>query len=137
MSITSKNGFRSLIIVSFISGFGGVLDRVFPSLLSPELQEYFNSAQVTNYGIILAAISLVLILLSLIALIGVLMFRRWGRTLYVSVTALGIALLPLFNEQISSGIAAAFSTFSTISAGMAIALMFVDPVKANFESMAG
>lgn len=56
MNITSKSGFRTLIIVSFLSAFGSAVDRVFPSLLRPELQELFRSAEVTTEGMVMAVV---------------------------------------------------------------------------------
>ena len=134
MNITSKYGFRLFVILSVFVGFGALVDLLFPSLLSAELQEYFNSAELTSYGGFLATTSIALPFLGLISLIGILMFRSWGRTLYVGLTIVGILFLPFFNEQISSGLSAAFSTLSTLTSGMIIILMYVAPVNEYFKN---
>jgi hypothetical protein len=108
MSVTSKNGFRTLLVLSTLTGFGGLADVIFPSLLSPELREYFSKAEVTSYGKFLAAYTFLMSFLGIVAFIGVLMFRKWARTLSVILTVIGILFLPFFTEQISSGLSAAF-----------------------------
>jgi succinate-acetate transporter protein len=90
MSITSKNGFRAFLIVSTLIGFGGLVDVIFPSLLSPELQEYFAKAEITNYGKFLAAYSFIMSIIGLVSFIGILKFRKWARSLYVILTIVGL-----------------------------------------------
>ena len=133
MNITTKNGFRAFLIFTVLISFGSLVDVFFPSLLSPELQDYFEKAEVTSNGIFLAIYSLVMTVMGIVALIGVLMYRKWGRALTVTLTILGILLLPIFDEQISSGLSAAFSSFSATAGGIILALMYLSPVKEHFE----
>lgn len=134
MSITSKNGFRAFLIVNTLIGFGGLVDVIFPSLLSPELQEYFAKVEVTNYGIFLAAYSFIMSIIGFVSFIGILKFRKWARSLYVILTIVGLLFTPFFTEQISSGLSSAFSSFSSITSGIILALMYMSPVKEYFEN---
>ncbi|MGJ0492226.1 hypothetical protein [Methylobacter sp.] len=134
MSITSKNGFRAFLIVSTLIGFGGLVDVIFPSLLSPELQEYFAKAEVTNYGKFLAAYSFIMSIIGLVSFIGILKFRKWARSLYVILTIVGLLFTPFYTEQISSGLSSAFSSFSSIASGIILALMYMPPVKEYSEN---
>jgi hypothetical protein len=114
-------------------GFGGLVDVIFPSLLSPELQKYFANAEVTSYGKFLAVYTVIMFIIGLVSFIGVLLFRKWARILSVIITIVGILFMPFFNEQISSGLSAAFSIFSSIASGIILALMYTSPVKEYFE----
>jgi hypothetical protein len=133
MTFTTRNGFRLLIVVSYLTAFGQLVDLAFPSLLAPELQEYFQQAQATPRGVLMGSASAALFIASLVVLVGVLRFRTWARSLYVVVSVLGFVLVALFDEQISSGLAAAFGALSSMISGACLALMFIEPVRGYFE----
>ena len=129
----TRNKFRLLVILNLIIGFGALLDLFFPALLSPEMRAHFAKAEASTYGVALAIYSLIATLLGFISVVGLLMFRRWARTLTLFLTCVSILSMPFFTEQISSGLSSAFSLLSSILSGAVIALMYVAPVSSYFS----
>ena len=133
MTFATKNGFRALVVTSYVIALGGFVDIAFPSLLAPELQAYFAKAELTTKGTVAAVLSTLLLIAGLVALYGLLRFRSWARTLYVALTVAGIIMLAtVIDEQISSGLAATFLYVSDFLGGVVLAMMYLAPVKDYF-----
>ena len=96
--ITSKKGFQIFFIISILFGLGVFADSLFPSLIEPELQNCFISADINSKEMLKIAGSILTALWSM-SLCGILMFRRWGRALYVGLTILANLIMPFLNTQ--------------------------------------
>jgi len=131
----SRRGFRILVIVGFLLGIAGMVDTVFPSLLPSDARALFDAAKtkpVETYWKFMATLSVVFSLAQLVAIVGVILFRRWGRHAYTILTVGGILLLPFYQVLIASGFSSMFGAASTVVAGMVITLMYLPPVREFF-----
>jgi len=74
------------------------------------------------------------ILIGLSASAGVLLFRRWGRTLFVAASLISLALSPLSGLYVDVGWTVMVASAAGIAEGMIISLMFFSPLRKLFHN---
>ena len=73
-----------------------------------------------------------MMLVSLLASVGVLLFRPWGRGLFLSVSVVNVLLTPLVGFYVDVGWTVMVAALAGTSEGMIIALMYFSPVRRMF-----
>ncbi|BDY05195.1 hypothetical protein [Ferrimonas sp. YFM] len=137
----SKAAFRTLVILELlIAIISLVFELFFPNTLVEEVN--FQILEVAATGgetgemlenIVVSASSL----LYLVAFVGLLMFRNWGRILYV---ASYIIILPSYYINglwLYSETATLFNDHAFMLGGFIVALIYFSPVKDHFEPSKG
>lgn len=122
------------VVLSTAVGFGAFVDIFIPSRLAPELHSYIQNEHNNDLIILINFIGFASLIFGIIAFIGILLFKKWSRTLYVLLAISAFLLLPFYPTVINSGLSTAFSYFYQITIGIIIALMYMKPVKDYFES---
>lgn len=134
--------FRILLLASLLVGIAaGVVDMVFPSLIPRELTDAQAKLEEATWGaagwgtlsIALTALA-VLGALGLAGMVGLFLFRPWGRTISVIATALTLPLYLLLGPVIQSGGAYLLQEISMILWGGLLALAYFSPLGVRFGS---
>jgi len=107
---------------------------------APWLYGYLDaeSQQILSYGGIKASIYLpnwvfnIYLILTIISYIGMYLFRKAFRLLFVSILVLSIPLETLFGMVVMTGIEAAMLDISNILSGIVIALAYFTELKSKF-----
>lgn len=130
--------FRAFLILFLIFGIAAAsVDSLFTNLLSPSLTDALEkepplSARDTHPAIIAILISW--FVLSLAALVGIFLFRGWGRSVSLYTTILGFFIVPLFGSCVSSGISCALNEASVTLWGVALSMSYFSPLAARFQT---
>lgn len=72
-------------------------------------------------------------LLSLLASVGVILFRRWGRRLFLVVTVASLLTVPLTGLYVDVGLTVMVASAAALIEGMIVALMYFSPLRKAFE----
>jgi hypothetical protein len=141
-----RRNFQTLVVVHQLLVFASaVVQSVTDVWLPPELQGYlgveqtlfeegpgaeapFEAARVL-WWVLTAA--------SLAASAGLLFFRRWGRTLFVAVAAVGVLLAPIGGLYVDVGWTVMVSSLAGLCEGAIIALVYFSPLRKMFARAAG
>lgn len=131
--------FRALILLSLLASFAAnLVDNLFPSLLAgfptdafAHAEQPFESWILGNYKMSLA-IGVAYILCMLVSIIGLFLFRGWGRTLAVVVSVINIGSMPFIGPNWFSGLAYALFELSAMSWGAVLALAYFSPISQRF-----
>jgi hypothetical protein len=136
-----RRNFQTLVVVHQLLVLAtAVVQSVTDAGLPPELQGYLDLEQSLLDGPqeggppfdAASALWWLLMLASLTASAGVLFFRRWGRTLFVAVTAVGALLVPIGGLYVDTGWTVMVASLAGLCEGMIIALMYFSPVRRMF-----
>ena len=131
----TQRSFRILLVMHLVSLLlGGVLGHAFPQLLSADLAEAYAATEAESVlGQPWAwAVVAPLGIAGLAGYVGLFMLRRWGRTLSLATTALGLCLYPFFGPTVATWPQSALTDLSNILWGAALALAYLGPVSAQF-----
>lgn len=136
-----RRNFQTLVVVHQLLVFAAmVVQSVTDGWLPPELQGHLgldrsllDEAQGDEPPFEAArALWWVLMPASLAASAGVLFFRRWGRTLFVAVAAVGVLLVPIGGLYVDVGWTVMVSSLAGLCEGALIALMYFSPLRRLF-----
>ncbi len=101
------------------------------------LPEFFDWYSLFENHLVMFVSTLVLILaLAIISLIGVLMFKAWGRWLYLVVTLLALPISVTLGPTISYGWEVALFDLLNMFHGAVILSMFLQPIASEFKTTA-
>jgi hypothetical protein len=138
-----KRNFQILVVVHQFLIFGSlVVQALTDSWMLPEMRSFLgielsvvnDVAEVTAPSRMMDALWWGMTVLSLLASVGVILFQRWGRTLFVLVSILGLLLIPFGGIYIDVGWTVLVGSAATIIEGMIISLMFFSPLRKLFRS---
>ena len=73
-------------------------------------------------------------LIFVLASVGLILFRQWGRTLFVFLSILNLLLVPFEEIYADTGWTVFVGSAAYIVEGMIISLMFFSPVRRGFKS---
>lgn len=73
-------------------------------------------------------------LAAIVGMVGLFMFKRWGRSLSLYSTLAGLVLFPLFGPSLSSGFESALFEASTMLWGAILALSYHSAISASFSN---
>lgn len=134
----SKNQFRALVVLSYLSPFLGVFyDYFFPNLLVDRVVDYVHGLE---YGVLMSnpmvflVLSAITFVVYVTSFVGILPFKSWARHLCL----IGfLPLLPvstLMGITIYSGWEQFFYDISILLFGVLLALVYYSPVTQYFHS---
>ena len=137
-----RRNFQILVAASQILTIGTLLVQyVTESSLPPELLGYLSDYETILIPDRLSIIELstnipflVQTLLGILAAIGLILFRTWGRPVYLVYIAAELSITVLAGPYISTGWTAFAGYVSSITEGLILALMYFSPVRKMFGS---
>jgi hypothetical protein len=135
-----RRNFQILVAVSQVLTIGiVVVQYVTESSLPPELLGYLSDYETILIPDRLSIIELltnipflVETLLGIFAATGLILFRTWGRLVYLVYIAAGLIITVLAGPYISTGWTAFVGYVSSITEGLILALMCFSPVRKMF-----
>ncbi|MBW1838998.1 MAG: hypothetical protein JRI49_03605 [Deltaproteobacteria bacterium] len=137
MNMDSKQILKNLIIaqwiVLFAAIFIGVIERQYlPDSLRIYLEEIAKAemtlAETANLSIILIAL-----VAYLISSVGLLLYKVWGRWLYLYSNIVGFVIGPLLGPMINPPFAGTLDDLSTALVGLTIGVIYFSDAKKFFE----
>ena len=138
-----KRNFQTLVVFHQFLIFGSlVVQSLTDSWMSPEMRSFLgidlsvvgDTAEITAPSQMMAVLWWGMTIISLLASVGVILFRRWGRTLFVVVSVLNLLLTPFGGIYIDVGWTVLVGSAAGIIEGMIISLMFFSPLRRLFRS---
>lgn len=138
-----KRNFQTLVVLHQFLNFGSlVVQSITDSWMPPDMRTFLGSdnsvlddpADVTSLSQMLPALWWAVRFISLLASVGVLLFHRWGRNMFVLVTLLSLAMTPFGGLYIDVGWTVLVGSLAGLIEGMIIALMFFSPLRRLFRS---
>ena len=129
--------FRPFILLSAAFGVSSTaVDYFVADLMSPELSSARDNEPmfcfIENYPIISLAILLPWLAAALAGVVGLFLFKPWGRTLSLYSTVLGVFLIPFLGPVVSSGVAFSLDEVAITLWGATLALAYFSPVAERF-----
>lgn len=136
--MTPSLAFRLLVVLSVVLGFATVgVDLLLTDLIPPELTKAIEKESMLGvmetHPFISLAILLPWIIAAFVGLIGIFLFKRWGRTLSLYSTALGFIIVPFLGPSASSGLSYALDEASFTLWGAVLALAYFSPISELFK----
>ena len=141
--MTQSTIFRFLVVASLLFAiFGSLMDHLAPALLPTTLSNAYNvhlSAEDPSLPIIIGmlAFAILLFVAALLATVGLLLFKWWGRPLSVWISVLSLLSYPFLGAMLFSGWALMFTEVATMMWGAVLAMAYYSDVRLRFESDAG
>ncbi len=134
----SKVQFRLLVISSLaLVIFGAAIDILLPNTTTEKIIEYAAEIESMPEGwqlIVLGAFGSVALILAIASFIGLLLFKRWGRIMYIAGYIAMVPIYPLMGVWVYGGISQLFYDLSMIAAGAILVLMYFSSVAAYFDN---
>ena len=132
--------FRWIIAISVVTGlFGGSFDLLFPAFI-PEaaIRALLADEATVSMALVIASVvaGVIILVLLVAAIAGLLMFRRWGRSLAAWTTVLSLGFWPILGVTVQSGWASALMQLSATTWGVALAIAYFSPLAAEFSGQA-
>jgi hypothetical protein len=130
--------FRLFVVLSVILGLAGVsVDSFFNDLVSSGLAKALESEPslgvVDEHPFISLAILLPWLVAALAGVVGIFLFKRWGRTLSLYSTVFGFFITPFLGSFAGSGLSSALDEASFTLWGAALAMSYFSSVSEHFE----
>lgn len=137
--IQTKALFRGFIILAvLLSILGAAIDLMVPGIVPAELAAAYASVSTIEDATLitlagLGVIALVLAIAGIVALIGLYLFRSWGRRLSLWVTVLSVLIYPALGPAVYSGWALMLTTVSIMLWGAVLAMAYFSELSARFS----
>ena len=139
--------FRSLLIASVLLPIiGAVSTELTISSQSTELQQLIawdgydglfwlhpQSEEITTAFLIIAGIGTALFILCIIGLIGIFLFKKWGRTITVLMTLVATISQPFMGVLVVMPIASTLYGVSTMAFGALLCMAYLQPISSEFN----
>jgi len=127
--------FRLFVVLSFLLPVVALgVDALFPTLISQALTEAVQAEAVPPFleswwSIV---VTVVLIAAALAGSVGMLLFKRWARSLSLWSTAFVLLYLPFIGSIVESGLAASLYETSSMLWGAALAAAYFSTLRHRF-----
>jgi hypothetical protein len=133
----TKRALRFLIVAEILLAIiGGVLTVFTTSLLPEELQVYEQAVAEADYTArewVLLGVGIALLVLVLISSIGLFVFWRPARLLYLMTLIVGVLLAPFYGPYVDAGWGTLFEEVAMIISGVILALIYYSPLRDLYE----
>ena len=138
--------FRIAVITTFVvEQLRFVIQRYFPEPISNVLQAadkelnapFLHTIEgfVFSPAIIPILLGMVLFLIAILAsLIGLIMFKRWARSLALGLQAFWLLVMPLATHHVLSGVEQEFELLNVFLCGAILAVAYFSPIAQRFEA---
>lgn len=113
----------------------GICDFIFPNETVEKLTTYLFELKPLDIEVSIFELALlvVMVILFLAALIGLLLFKNWGRIAFVLCGVVAFPFTMMDGPYIASGLSGVFYDLSSIASGVILAMMFLPPISEEFE----
>ena len=131
--------FRVLVLVAVAIGvLGAFVDLLAPDLVPAQIADAYEahmaSEELTWFSIIaLGAFVLILLIGGVAGTVGLLLFKRWGRSVCVWFSVLSVLGYPLLGPILYSGWALRLTETSMMLWGAALAMAYFSELRSRFE----
>jgi hypothetical protein len=138
-----KRNFQTLVVLyQFLIFASVILQSLTDNWLSPEMRSYLglessvldNAEDAASPSLTMYKLWWAVTLTGLSASVGVVLFRPWGRILFVVVSVVSLLLVPFTELYVDVGWTVMVGSVAAIIEGMIIALMFFSPLRRLFKS---
>src|SRR5688572_26279771 len=132
----SKGMFRGFVVASFLLGVGWIVaDFATVSQLPEELRAFHEAEpELTPAMWIAIFLAVSLCILYLIAFVGLLVFWRPARPIYLIASVGGFFIPFLLGPTVATAITNGFAYLNCASSGFVLALLYYSPIKQDFDS---
>ena len=134
--MNSRKLFRILVLLSLIlTVMSGICDFIFPNEIVEKLFTYSFELQSIDIEVSLLDVGLLVLMLVLllVALIGLLLFKNWGRIAFILCGVVGFPIIMMNGPYIASGLSSVLYDLSNISSGVILATMYLSPISEEFN----
>lgn len=135
--IMSDTNFRFIVVcVALLAIVGGVIDLIMPSEVVKMGTSYMDTLQPELEEVPLWQLLLVVLpstIVTIASFIGLLLFKRWGRTLYLIGFVLSIPIYCYSGVLVVGPLAQVFMDFSAYGSGFILALCYFSPISVRFS----
>lgn len=144
-AINMRRNFQTLVVFHQLLLFATiVVQSLTDSWLAPEVRSFLgiessvldDAAGEVAQGQFMPILWWSVTLISVLASVGVVLFRRWGRTLFVLVSVVSLLLVPFEGLYVDVGLTVLVGSVACLIEGMIIALMFFSPLRKMFRDEA-
>ena len=133
----NKNHFRVPIVSSLLFAvLGGIYDLMWPNPVLEKIIDFAAEVEPEIQGtklILVGIIVLVALVLAVVSFIGLLIFKPWGRPVYVAGFIIVMPLYAFLGTTIYSGVSQLFYDLSMIASGAILALIYFSPVAEFYQ----
>jgi hypothetical protein len=133
----SKSTFRMLLVAEvFLQISGVVVSALTTWLLPEELRTFLRTAPTSNFSTsdwIVLGQGVIFLTVFFASRIGLFVFWRRARTLYLVSVILLLGLTPFFGPYIDAGWGHALDGAALISSGLILAVIYFSPLSLDFE----
>lgn len=135
-----KTLFRLLVIGEIVLGILTIIVHTLTeSTLPPPLLEYVESqpsGSITGLDIFLFAAAAGILIMLVVSSVGLLVFWRPSRLLYLLTLVVALLIAPLLGPEVNTGWEAPFDEAASVVSGAILALAYFSPIKVLFEKPA-
>ena len=127
--------FRLFVVLSFLLPVVAMgIDALFPTLISRGLTEAVQAEPIPPFleSWWFIVVTVVLVAAALAGSIGMLLFKRWARSLSLWSTVFVLAYLPFIGSIVESGLAASLYEASSMLWGAALAAAYFSTLRQRF-----
>ena len=132
--------FRVLLLAYFVSVVATVVIGVSEIGYPPELVAAYaglpEPAILSSNPIALVLLALTLLLSMFAGLLGLFLFKPWGRLLSLASTVAALLLVPFLGPTLTSPMEDLFGDLASLLLGCALGLAYFSPLRARFETQA-
>ena len=137
----SRHQFRLLVVLHQLFVFASlIVYEMSVDTLPPELSSYLgvggSVVEEPGGGNLSSGFTdwlyYALLFLSVVASLGLFLFQRWGRVLFMFCTILFVLTTPVYESYVSTGWSATLAYVATLFEGMIIALIFFSSLRRLF-----
>jgi hypothetical protein len=134
----SARFFRGLMLASLgLTILAFIIDITIPPLVPEEVrfaeEVYWNEMSSAGLAFRLG-VFIVYVAASLVAFVGLYLFKRWARTANLVLAALIIVVWPAMGHVVLSGLAQGLGEIALLLWGAVLALAYFSPISERFES---
>ncbi len=128
--------FRIVVLLSLVLAvMSGTCEFIFPNEIVDKLITYSFKLKPMDVEVSLMDIGLLVLMLILFsaALIGLLLFKNWGRIAFILCGVVGFPIIMMNGPYIASGLSGILYDLSNISSGVILAMMYLPPISEEFK----
>ena len=133
----SKGFLRILVVAEIVLGIISIVVSLLTESSLPEPLRAFldaeSEAEITGREMILLAAAIPLIILLIVSSIGLFLFWRPARILYLITIVTGLLLTPFFGPYVDAGWGTTFQEAAIIVSGIILTLIYFSPLKDLYE----
>lgn len=133
----SRQKFRLLIILSWLLAVGAAIFSFSTErMLPPELKSYLDTqanTPITMPDMILTIISVVYLIFHFMVSVGLFLFKRWAKALFLPLLAIGSILIIPLGPYVDTGWATFLYYLCNLLDGITLAVVYFSPISRMFE----